>query len=362
MTWLCRDDMDRERLLDMEERFKPVRRLAMGILGVALIAAGPWLGFWTLIPLVAAAAFFAVADARLHRTEHPEYLIFAAWAASELTIAAAIVLTGAPGAVTISWLAIPVVTLSARFPLRGVAAGVAIAVSLCIVVAFALEGHGVVDNPTIVTAPVALILAIAVLSTALMRSDVEHRSEAIIDALTGLLNRKALHTRAHELSLQSEVTGQPVGLILGDIDHFKRINDSDGHAAGDAVLTDLAYTLRKQLRAFDLAYRVGGEEFVLLLPGADMRECVLIADLLRRTVAACDFGDGARITMSFGVSASVAGDVFDYDRVFAAADDALYQAKSQGRDRVCTAELVERSFEAPAAKAQAPSAATSAAG
>jgi diguanylate cyclase (GGDEF)-like protein len=354
--------MDRERLLDMEQRFKPVRRLAMGILAVALIALGPWIGFWTLIPLAAAAAFFTFADARLERSEHPEYLIFAAWTGSELMIAVAVALTGGPAVVTISWLAIPVVTLSARFPLSGVAAGVAIAVSLCIGVAFVSHASAVIDNPTLLLAPLALILSVAVLSTALMRSDVQHRSDAVIDQLTGMLNRKALATRVHELAQQSEISGQPIGVIVGDLDNFKAINDEHGHAAGDAVLTDVAYMLRKQLRAFDLAYRIGGEEFLILVPGSDIRECVRLAELLRRTVEACTFGDADSLTVSFGISASVAGEGFDYERVFAAADDALYEAKSLGRNRVRTAELIERPSGDPSAAARAPRAATSTAG
>jgi fatty acid desaturase len=95
-TWLCRDDFDRERLLDMEERIKPVRRLAMGILAIALIAAAPWLGWWTLIPLAVAAVFFLAADARLERSERPEYLMFAAWVGSEVMIAVAVALTDGP--------------------------------------------------------------------------------------------------------------------------------------------------------------------------------------------------------------------------------------------------------------------------
>jgi diguanylate cyclase (GGDEF)-like protein len=341
-TWLCRDDMDRERLLDMEERLKPVRRLAMGVLALVLVASGPWLGWWTLLPLAGAIAFFAIADRRLPDSRRPEYVMFAAWVGSELMIAIATALSGGPKVATLSWLAIPVITLSARFSLRGVILGVSIACSLLIAVAFGTNAAAVIDQPPLVLAPLALIIAIGVFSTALMRSDLEHRSEAVIDQLTGMLNRKALANRVAELRQQSEISGQPIGLILGDVDHFKEINDSAGHASGDAVLTDLAYVLRKQLRAFDLAYRVGGEEFLVLVPGADLRECVRLAQLLRRTVAACDFGDGERLTMSFGVSASVVGDRFDYERVFAAADEAMYEAKSLGRDRVCSAELVER--------------------
>ena len=94
-----------------------------------------------------------------------------------------------------------------------------------------------------------------------MRSDVDHRTEAVIDGLTGMLNRRALDQRLHELTAQARITGQPIAVIAGDIDHFKRVNDEHGHAAGDAVLVEVAYRLRKALRAFDLAYRVGGEEF-----------------------------------------------------------------------------------------------------
>src|SRR3954449_12555262 len=309
-NWLCRDDFDRERLLDMEERIKPVRRLAMAILAIALIAGGPWIGWWTLIPLVGAAGFFLAADARLQRSERPEFLMFGAWVGSEAMIAIAVALTGGPAVATLSWLAIPVVTLSARFSLRGVIIGVAIAIALLLAVAFGSDAAAVLDNPPLVMAPLALILAIAVLSTALMQSDVEHRGEAVIDSLTGMLNRKALMNRVSELTQQSEVTGQPVGMILGDLDHFKEINDSKGHAAGDAVLTDVAYVLRKQLRAFDLAYRIGGEEFLVLLPGANLEQTATMAERLRGGVQADTVGGGLRVTMSFGVSASASDAAF----------------------------------------------------
>jgi diguanylate cyclase (GGDEF)-like protein len=358
-TWLCRDDFDRERLLDMEERIKPVRRVAIGILAVALIAGAPWIGLWTLLPLGVAAGLFAGADARLERSERPEYVMFAAWALSEITIAAAVALAGGPKVATLSWIAIPVVTLSARFSLRGVLVGVAIAISLVLAVGFGTAAGEVLDNPPLVMAPVALILATAVLSTALMQSDVEHRGEAVIDSLTGMLNRKALTNRVSELSQQSEVTGEPVGMILGDLDQFKEVNDSQGHAAGDAALTDVAYLLRKRLRAFDLAYRIGGEEFLVLLPGADTRECARIAEDLRRAVAADTVGDGTTLTISFGVSASPQGEGFDYNRVFAAADEALYEAKSEGRNKVCERRPVVFSEDTSSAKMQAPSAATS---
>ena len=112
-----------------------------------------------------------------------------------------------------------------------------------------------------------LVICTAILSTALMRSDVYHRGETVIDPLTGMLNRKALASRVAELEQQSLVSGEPVGLVVGDLDRFKEVNDSCGHATGDAVLKEVAYAMRKELRAFDLAYRLGGEEFLVVLPG-----------------------------------------------------------------------------------------------
>lgn len=333
-SWLCRDDVDRERLLDMERRLKPVRALTIGMLGIALIASAPWIGWWTLVPLAIAAGFFKIADDMLDEAERPEYVMFAAWALSEVTIAAAVAATdGSAGPATLCWLAIPVVTLSARFSTRGVIAGVIWALGLLGAVAFGAHAEQVMSDPTIAIAPAALILGVATLSTALMRSDVEHREEAVIDALTGMLNRHALDNRVGELAQQSRMTGQPVGLIVGDLDQFKGINDSLGHQVGDTVLKQIAYDLRKDLRAFDLAYRIGGDEFLILLPGADLEECEGLARQLCQTVQK-SLGDSINLTISFGVSSSAPGKAFDYDTVFAAADQALYAAKQDGRNQV----------------------------
>jgi diguanylate cyclase (GGDEF)-like protein len=171
-----------------------------------------------------------------------------------------------------------------------------------------------------------------------MQSDIQHRSDAVIDQLTGMLNRKALAVRVRELAQQSEVTGEPVGVIVGDLDHFKQINDSHGHAAGDVVLKEVAYLLRKQLRAFDLAYRLGGEEFLILVPGSDLQRTAELAERLREGVADDPVSDGLWVTMSLGVGASGHEERFDYATVFSVADEALYQAKREGRNRVCVAQ------------------------
>jgi diguanylate cyclase (GGDEF)-like protein len=339
-SWLCRSDFDRQRMLEMEERVRPVRRRAAGIMVLSILAAGPWLGWWPLVGVLSILGFFAGADQLMPRLARPEFLMFAAWCASSLTIALAVTLAGAPGIATLSWLAIPVITLSTRFSMRGIVAGVVISIALAVLVAFAIDGHLIVANPTFLIVPVALILCVAVLSTPLMQSDIKHRGDAVIDPLTGMLNRNALDVRVQELTQQANVTGEPIGIIVGDLDRFKEVNDTHGHTVGDVVLREVAYLMRKQLRAFDLAYRLGGEEFLILLPGAELGAAVELAERLRSAVGGDPVADGVSITMSFGVAASLREGGFEYDQVFADADASLYEAKRGGRDRVCVAGAV----------------------
>jgi diguanylate cyclase (GGDEF)-like protein len=345
-SWLIPRGADRSRMLDMDKRLQPVRRAAFGVLALSLVLSAPWTGWWTLAPLAAAAAFFRIADALTARSERPEYALFAAWTASEVLIAVSVALVGGPASAAMSWLAIPIVTLSARFSGRGIVLGTGIALTLLVAVGFGVDSAAVVADPTLLLAPTALIIAVALLSTALMKSDVQHRSESVVDPLTGMLNRNALTTRSKELAEQSLITGHPVAVIVCDVDHFKAINDEFGHTRGDAVLKDLAYLLRKRLRAFDLAYRIGGEEFLVLLPGADAARGALVAEALRGAVAGETLAGGLRVTMSFGVAASAEGSAFELQAVFAEADAALYEAKRSGRDRVCPPPPVDGSIGA----------------
>ena len=323
-------------MLELDRQLQPVRRGAFAVLAVALIGSGPWLGWWTLLPLVLAVGGFAVADRRVPGMRRPEYALFAAWAFSEVIMASSVALSGGPLIPTAAWLAIPVLTLGARFSDRGIALGVAFALALLVIVELGTNGHAVLKNPPLLIAPAALIICVAMFQTVLMRSEIRLRGEVVIDQLTGLFNRKALVRRVDELEQQSQVTRQPVSVIAADLDHFKQFNDTYGHAAGDTLLADVSDELRKALRAFDLCYRTGGEEFLVLLPGADLEHAAAIAEQLRNGIDAIQSNDRA-VTMSFGVASSAAGDRFDFEAVFAQADQALYQAKHLGRNRVATA-------------------------
>jgi predicted signal transduction protein with EAL and GGDEF domain len=264
-------------MLDMDRNLRPVRRAVFGVLAIALVASGPQLGWWTLLPLVLAVVIFRIADTRMDHAKQPEYALLASWVTSQVIMASSVALSGGPHVPTMAWFAIPLMTLGARFSARGIAVGVAVSIILLLAVAFGVDADAVIHDPPLVLAPIALMMAVAMFQTVLMRSDVKHRAEAVIDPLTGMLNRTALTRRVEELAQQSQITRQPIGLIAGDIDHFKQVNDSHGHAAGDAVLKDVAYELRKTLRAFDLFYRTGGEEFLVLLPGADLAHTTELA-------------------------------------------------------------------------------------
>jgi diguanylate cyclase (GGDEF)-like protein len=258
----------------------------------------------------------------------------ASWLTAELAIAASVALTGGPASAAVDWLVLPVVTMAARFDVRGVTAGTVIATALIAASTLGVHPAYVVAHPQHLVFPLALLGGLSMLSVALMRSDLHHRSASVIDPLTTMLNRNALASRVKELSHQARIVKQPIEVILGDLDGFKQVNDRHGHAAGDGVLQDVAYSLRKQLRAFDLAYRLGGEEFLVLLPGADAQRATIIAGELRCAVAADPQG-GLPVTMSFGATGSPPGE-FDYEKAIVLADRALYQAKAAGRNRVET--------------------------
>lgn len=173
------------------------------------------------------------------------------------------------------------------------------------------------------------------------RKELEQQLQALAmtDALTGLFNRRYFTQRgAHEIR-RAQRYHQPLGLLVFDVDHFKQVNDTYGHAAGDAVLQMIAATLRATLRDIDVPGRLGGEEFGVLLPNTRLADARRIAERLRMAIAAAyTTRDGVelRVTASFGVSA-IAAENEDLDDLLRAADAALYRAKSEGRDRVVSA-------------------------
>jgi diguanylate cyclase (GGDEF)-like protein len=158
------------------------------------------------------------------------------------------------------------------------------------------------------------------------------------DALTELYNRRHFLELMEKEIARAERHGRPLALAILDVDLFKRINDDFGHIAGDVVLKQIAEILRQHVRGEDIAARIGGEEFAILLPEAQARDATSFAERLREAVATTAFAPGGapqRITVSIGL-ASLAPARRERSELMRAADTALYQAKESGRNRVCS--------------------------
>lgn len=330
-----RDEVRRERLIDMEGRLKRYRLVTFAILGMALLALGPRLGWGWLAPLFVAMAGFAVADHYLERSGRPEAWIAAAWALSPLLIFGGVVATGGPDSPVVMWLAIPAVTLGSRFEPRGIAIGTAYILVLLVIATVGVDPSGAAANYPAIVAAISLLASVVLLSSALAESDRAFRRRSTLDPLTGSFNRNALDQRLAELDGHpiSTAEGVSFAFLLCDLDHFKRVNDVHGHVVGDAVLQDAAYVIRNTLRASDAVYRVGGEEFLIVLPAVTEDAARLIAQRLCDGIRERRPG-GVPVTVSIGVAAPTDGGL-DTDEMVARADGALYAAKAGGRDRVC---------------------------
>ena len=167
---------------------------------------------------------------------------------------------------------------------------------------------------------------------ALQAANEELNRLATTDRLTGSSNRWSFETRAEVEIGRSQRYGEPLSLILFDIDHFKSINDRFGHLVGDRVLIEIARRVRLDLRGVDMLARWGGEEFMALLPNCCLADAVKLAETLRALIADTPFAEAGAVTSSFGVADWAQGD--DLDRWVKRADEALYAAKAGGRNRV----------------------------
>lgn len=172
-----------------------------------------------------------------------------------------------------------------------------------------------------------------------LRSSVAQTIEmAVTDGLTGLHNRRYLDSHLATLFDRAGARGRPLSLMITDIDRFKPINDTHGHAAGDEVLRDFARRLRKNVRGIDLACRFGGEEFVVVMPDTEPHIAAKVAERIRHEIESQPFAIGGgtqtvQVTVSIGVASMIPGKD-SVDTLVKRADAALYEAKNGGRNRV----------------------------
>lgn len=171
------------------------------------------------------------------------------------------------------------------------------------------------------------------------------------DALTGLLNRRALGEHAQRIFAQADQRGQGVGVVIFDVDHFKSVNDTYGHAVGDVVLQTIGSALLPLLRPSDVFARYGGEEFVLLLQNVQEAEAVMVSERVRTRLAEIVMSPehGLRVTGSFGVALREPGSESGWETMIALADLRLYRAKQTGRNRVCAEGSAEADTRSAAA-------------
>lgn len=228
----------------------------------------------------------------------------------------------------------------ARVPMAITAGGVA-AFYFCRLVVFLFQGP---DGPifatyfgsaatTLVTMVLLVVVSFSMAGLSTEQQTRALRTVATQDGLTGLLNRSAFLEAAAEELARSKADNSGGSLILADLDHFKSVNDTFGHAAGDLALQAFARACSESVRSTDLAGRYGGEEFILLLPGAGPKSAEVIAREISRRLAEQHIPELLRMpTVSYGIS-TYNGKTADLDEVIAAADVALYEAKSQGRNR-----------------------------
>ncbi|MDK9718311.1 MAG: GGDEF domain-containing protein [Trichlorobacter sp.] len=160
---------------------------------------------------------------------------------------------------------------------------------------------------------------------------------AKIDSLTGIYNRRYLDSRLAEEIERSRRHGNPLSILMLDIDHFKKINDTHGHLCGDYALRKISELLQELVRTSDILGRYGGEEFCCILPETPFEQAVVLAERCREQIAANQFSctdHQTNVTISIGVTGLHRDD--SLDSIIKRADDALYQAKREGRNRVCS--------------------------
>jgi diguanylate cyclase (GGDEF)-like protein len=336
-SWLCPTEDDRRRAVDTGPRVGRARNSVALVIGGCAFALAPVLGWWPAAIFAVQAAYLSTLDRRIARARYPELIAASGMLSTAIAALLCAAVTGGPESPLLPLVVLPVSFVAARFRERVVATGVLIGAIGVIAVGLAVDPAAMIANPAPTVVAVLVLFGVGAISVALQGAEVQHRTESVLDPLTGLLNRKAMTSRFKEMEEQARLTGGSVCLIEVDLDHFKRVNDSLGHSSGDAVLKDTAATMRKTLRSFELIYRIGGEEFLVLVPGADLDRGVEIAERLRRAVADARPG-GVEITVSLGVAAAAGGQV-QFTSLFAQADLALYEAKHAGRNRVCTSGL-----------------------
>jgi len=300
---------------------------------LAGLIGAPTFGWVALLPWLVGIAVFFVVQGQLVRFRRPELALLFCFALVEFAIGVGISVATGPRIYLLPVLMMPVLLASAVFPVRVVVLVVAYSALIMLTVAFGFDSGAVRSTPFVVAFPFEVMVAGAGIAMVVARLDLATRRMAVLDPLTGIPNRLALLGRVAELEHQSRVNGRPVALVIGDPDHFKAINDRLGHDTGDVVLRELASRMQAELGPAGELYRLGGEEFIVLIGDADADAGAAVAERLRRDASSRPI-EGLTVQVTFGVAASTSGEVFSFASLFGLADSALYAAKAAGGNRI----------------------------
>ena len=344
------DSLDRaERFADIDDA---MRGLNLFVSVAAAVIAGSF-GVATNAPLAAVVGTVPLVVWLLQRSplRRPgnERAWTTAWlVAGGLTMWTFLLLTGGSDSFAVYAVGLYALMVHVYYPRASVTALV-VGVPIVGLVLIDLAMGASIDVPTVLAAT-TLSVYLPVFTDQMVALEQRQRRRATVDQLTGCLNRHALETRAHELEAQAERTRHAIAVVVFDLDHFKQLNDTMGHAFGDRVLERVSAVVRGELRRFELFYRLGGEEFAVILAGADVATAMRVAERLRAAIERTEI-EGRHVTASFGVASS--GWPLSVSDLLELADHHLYEAKRAGRNRLAVAPHVRGTASAVGRAARA---------
>jgi diguanylate cyclase (GGDEF)-like protein len=325
--------VSRQRLLERAGRPDRTVFAVAGLVLAILVATALFRNAWAFLPICTLAATFVIGPVLIRVGTRPEYIEVFFGLCITIAMAIAAALTGGTSSPIIFLLPIGVVMNALRAGPESVVFCAAVTIVVFVGVALLHNAHPILSDPLPLIAVAAMQAGVTVASIVLAKAELTHRTASTVDPLTGLLNRQGLPGRFEELRQRALLSAAPITLVLFDLDHFKLVNDLHGHDVGDQVLRDVADVIRRTLRRFELVYRIGGEEFLILLPGMSEFEGKQVAEQLRQAIGQLGLLTEIGITASFGVGATTGGDI-DFEQLYRRTDEALYLAKREGRDRV----------------------------
>ncbi len=328
--WLFPATVDRERARDMHETVGRARLLSIPLLALYCVVA--WIagtGAWWWLPALAAVCTTQTMLRTLGtRGIAPELTALAGFLLGATWLAAAGALNGGASSPFLVWLLFGLVAAPVGLSHR--AYGLVCGWTMTCLAAACLAGAETGGEPLLALVTICLLIVVIPLGIRAIDLDIAQRQALWRDPLTGALNRAALERR-HAAATQD---GNHACFIVFDLDHFKQVNDLRGHPFGDRALQHAATIAASVVRDGDSLFRLGGEEFAILLPAASRQDALHVAERARQAIRNTTI-DGVKITASFGVAEAADGvslpDLYDL------ADQALYRAKHSGRDQVVAA-------------------------